>query len=242
MLTSVKARESALENKGNPDWNSVKRSVAASEPPRINDVPAHCKFIQKYGGNATEHRYIMDMLACLDASMPESRIVAGSFMDKLASLKLPPKEMIPRMAHACVILQACGPKVREDVGCTLTEGHIKSLTTSCKAAGLKGELTISKAYELLDACQPDQKSKGMAAIGKFQCDIVMHIFDLDDTYVSLDAISETFLAKFLGDAASQSSIVATPPMSCSNSNVVRYTADGNDAGRATVTNLGFNNN
>ena len=91
LLTSRKAIDSArASSNGKPDWDSVKRAVAASEPPRVNDIPAHCKYIQRYGGGS-DHKYLMDMLTYLDKAMLEGRIVSGNFLDKLSSLKLPPK-------------------------------------------------------------------------------------------------------------------------------------------------------
>jgi hypothetical protein len=235
LLTSTKALESARNNNGKIDWDYVKRAVAASEPPRINDVPAHCRFIQKYGG--ADHKYSMDMLELLDIVMPSGRIVSGYFLDKLASLKLPPKDMIPRMAHACVLAQACGVKERESVGTTLTEGNVKSLVSSNKVSGLKGETIIGKAYEMLDVVGPDHKRKGIVAIGDLQVDIVHHIFELNSQYETMDDILQQFLTQIVSKrwALLRPTDTNASPLST----VVNYTPDGNDAGRATVTNVGF---
>ena len=94
MLTSTKAIESARGSAtGTTDSDAVKRAVAASEPPRVNDIPAHCKFLQRYGG--TDHKFLMDMLAYLDTAMPDGRIVSSNFLEKLASLILPSNDLGP---------------------------------------------------------------------------------------------------------------------------------------------------
>ena len=69
LLTAAKALESADANNNKTDWHVVKRSVAASAPPRVNDIPSHCKFIHKYSGRNNEH--LMDMISYLDLAMPE---------------------------------------------------------------------------------------------------------------------------------------------------------------------------
>ena len=87
------------------DWDHVERAVAKSEPPRLKDVPAHVIFLKKYGGGLSQFM-ILDTLKVLEELMPENRIVSGNFFESLASLKLPPDQLMPRMIHACVLLQA----------------------------------------------------------------------------------------------------------------------------------------
>ena len=203
----------------------------------MNDVPAHCKFLQRYGG--TDHKFLMDMLAYLDTAMPEGRIVSGNFLDKLATLKLAPKEMLPRVAHACVIVQACGEKERESVGSTLNEGHVKSLTTSRKAAALQGEGIMRRAYEMVESMEPNRALTD--GVGKLMQDIVLHIFELSDTYESMDDILTVFLGSIGLGVESQAAPAAAngPKPAHAMPNEVRYTSDGNDAGRITANNMGF---
>ena len=195
MLTATKAIESSSAGK-KPDWNAIQRAVAASEPPRLNDIPAHCKFLQKYSGGKN-NKYLMDMLAYLDLAMPEGRIVSGWFLDKLGSLKLAPAELIPRIAHACVIAQACGDKERENCGITIGETNVKSLTTSCKADALKGEKIIENAYSMLENTEMSGTNEEVKAIGEFQHELILFIFDLSDKYESLDGVMESFVKKWL---------------------------------------------
>ena len=236
LLTSTKAIDSARTAKnGQPDWDAVKRAVAASEPPRMNDIPAHCKFIQKFGGTS-DHRYLMDMISYLDKAMPEGRIVSGNFLEKLASLRMPPKELIPRIANACVIAQACGDKERESVGCTINEGHVKSLITTKKAMALRGEAIINRAYML--ASDAGDQPTAIDAVGKLSWNLILFIFELSDAYESMDDILQEFLAS-IGVGTFSQAASSTDDRAPKLSLEVRYTPDGNDAGRITVVNMGF---
>ena len=236
LLTAAKARESADANNNKTDWQVVKRSVAASAPPRVNDIPSHCKFISKYSGPKNKH--LMDMISYLDLAMPEGRIVSGVFLEKLATLKSAPNEMIPRIAHACVIAQACGDKERESCGNTIGDANVKSLTTSCKENALKGEAILNNAYAMLDGAGLDGKRKGTLAVGEFQHDLILFIFGLSDEYEKMDDIMEAFLKKIVTGEGTQPS-ASTTASGPSMSTAVHYTPDGNDAGRATVLHYGF---
>ena len=114
-LTAQKAVESAADNKRHNkpiDCSLVGSTVAASEPPRICDVPAHIKFCQKWGGGEKQS-LVFETLDFIELNMPSGRIINGPFFDKLAGRNFPPSELVPRMVHACVIAQAIGTKERE---------------------------------------------------------------------------------------------------------------------------------
>ena len=54
-FTVQTAVECAKNSKGKAiDWDSVERNVAASEPPRLRDVPSHVKFLSKYRGGTKQ--------------------------------------------------------------------------------------------------------------------------------------------------------------------------------------------
>ena len=137
-MTSELATKSATDNDGKTEWHAVEKNVAATEPPRIKDIPSHAKFLRCWGGRPTDHHYLRDTMEYLETSMPEGRIIPGTFLDKMSSLKFKPQEMMPRMVHACLITQACGVKDKEKIGCTLTENMVKGLAASCKNDALKG--------------------------------------------------------------------------------------------------------
>ena len=180
------------------------------------------------------------MLAYLDLAMPEGRIVSGWFLDKLGSLKLAPAELIPRIAHACVIAQACGDKERENCGITIGETNVKSLTTSCKADALKGEKIIENAYSMLENTEMSGTNEEVKAIGEFQHELILFIFDLSDKYESLDGVMESFVKKMVGPGdVGGKPAASTAEVAPASASAVHYTSDGNDAGRATVVNVGF---
>ncbi len=127
MLTAKKAQASAkgIRNTSQIDWQWVQRTVAASEPPRLLGVPAHIKLCQKLGGGK-DQVLVMETVAYLEAAMPSGRVVNGSFLEKPASLKISPSDLIPHIINACGIANDAGSKVRHNVGC-LVDGHVGSL-------------------------------------------------------------------------------------------------------------------
>ena len=52
MTVAERAAMSFKRNDGNVDWAWVERSVAMSEPPRIEDLPAHAKYVKQFGGGS----------------------------------------------------------------------------------------------------------------------------------------------------------------------------------------------
>lgn len=237
MLTSSKALESANEG-GVTDWDKVKRAVAASEPPRIQDIISHSKFLQRYAG--PKHSYMKSTLEYLDLAMPEGRIVSGNFFEKLAGLKCPPTEMIPRLMHACVITQACGDKHRENVGATITESQLKSLHTTNRAIALSAEMTIVKGFELASKANHLPIATKVKALGELQRDLVLLVLDIQESgkeYETIDDVSKVFLGKLLDPRTS--SITTEGVASPQATTTITYTEDGHNAGRLTVTNLGF---
>ena len=138
-MTIHYAKKSAQDNKGKIDWEWVKKAVAKTEPPRMQDVPAHVKFLTKYGGGAQTQHLMLRTMRILEMKMPSGRIVSGSFFDRVASLKLPPKEEMPHVMHGCIILQAIGDKERESIGSIVTDAHVRSLAGNKKSRRFKGE-------------------------------------------------------------------------------------------------------
>ena len=89
LFTAKKAQELTIGHGSNkqPDWDRVQKAVAASEPPRLIDVPCHIKFLKKWGGGKGQ-RFTMDTVEYLENKMVEDRIVSGTFLEKLANTKL----------------------------------------------------------------------------------------------------------------------------------------------------------
>lgn len=240
-----RAIDSAKENHGKIDWSGVSKAIAASEPPRIADIPAHVSFLQKWGGSPTKQHLIMQTLSYLELEMHGDRIVSGSFLGKLASLKLAPAELMPYMVHACVIANAIGDKERENVGCTVTEAHVKSLAGNNKKDALKANDMLKNAYEIYSQASGHDKTRCLKQIGKFSLEICKHIFNLGSDYDSLDNISEAFVDNVFAppqnaSSSSASGSAATVAEDEPPSNALNFASDGtNDAGRMTVINSGF---
>ena len=114
---------------------------------------------------------------------------------------------------------------------------MKSLVANKKAIGLQGEAIINRAYTMLESVDADLKGTAIDAIGKLQRDIIGFIFDIDNKYDSMDDILQNFLNGIM--TTDQATAPAASTSQHAMSNEVCYTADGNDAGRITVTNMGF---
>ena len=102
-------------------------------------------------------------------------------------------------------------------------------------------MTIVKAFELAGNAHHLQKRDKIKAIGELQRDLVMLILELQPdppVYETIDDVSQVFLSKVL-DPQSQLTEVSTSPSQTAAMAAITYTADGNNAGRITVTNLGF---
>ena len=145
-LTSSQARLS-YEKTGNKrvDWDWVQHSVVASEPPRLQDVPAHMAFCKAWGGGESQP-YMKKTFDYLNAVMPAGRIVSGSFLQKLASLKFPPRELAPIVVHACVMTQAVLSAEREQIGVSVTDNHVRSLVKEKKDMVMQAETTLKKQW------------------------------------------------------------------------------------------------
>jgi len=176
--------------------------------------------------------------------MPSGRVVSGTFLEKLSLLKFPPDELMPRMVHACVMLQAVGPKDRENVGTTLTEANVKSLATSSKAKGLQANRMISKAYDIVSVVRDDnpQKKQFLLGVGDMAVELAKFIFLEDDTFESMDNISAKFVEQFY---ASESKGSHDDGDSADGAQTMfEYSNDGSssNAGLFTVRNAGFKPN
>lgn len=228
------------------DWDWVARAIVASAPPRLADIVGHIKFCKIWGGGEKQ-RFMASTLDYINVMMPNGRIVSGTFFEKLGGLKFSPSEFMPLTIHACVMAQAVLPKERENVGITVSEAHIKSLTTTKKQMGLAANAMLQKARDLLDArayTQPfDRRIYGNLAVA-----LVQFIFEMESEFKSMDAISKLFVGKFL-QAGSSHVVEGTEvapettsvPASSVPASVVGFAADGssNDAGLITARNRGF---
>jgi hypothetical protein len=227
----------------NVDWNWVQKQVVASEPPKILDVPAHIKFCQVWGGG-TRQKMMTETMDYIQTAMVSERVVSGSFFEKLAQLKFPPHELIPRTVHACLITQAVGPRERDHVGTTLTEPQIKSLMTTNKAKGMQVNTMLLKANELIRSQEVTtgvHSPKNWVLLGDMACELVKFIFDVDSKFKSLAEISKDFSEKFIDIKKIEP--VSKPKSSKTNDksmiDVFQHEQEGSNAGRITVESSGY---
>ena len=244
LFTVQTAVESAKNSRDKMiDWDAVERNVAASEPPRLRDVPSHVKFLSKYGGG-TKQQLAKKTLTILESLMPENRIVSGNFFDELAKLKLPTKELLPNIMHACVLLQATNKAERENVGNAVTAGMIKSLASKNNSKAKEGEAVLNKAHELASAMPEGVDShEVLLLVGKAAIDIAAFIFELSNEFKSVEDISKNLVEKLVGKKSDDATGAtgATKVVEESPPNVIEYSADGSEsnAGKVTVNNAGF---
>ena len=229
--------ESANANNQAIDWAWVQRTVAATEPPRLVDVPAHIKFLKIWGGGADQH-FILQTLDYIEQNMQPGRIVNGQFLEKLASVKCSVSDMMPRIVHACLMVQATGHKERESVGLTISDAHVKSIQTSKKTICQKCEEMLLKTHAVLRKCDGD-----MQIYGDMACAFVKHIFEIpsDIGFPNLDAIAHHFVKQICGTESDElEAVVPSAGRGETMSDCVTFGDGGaSDAGRMTLRNSGF---
>ncbi len=226
-FTASKACEKLVN--GEPDWEFVQRAVAASEPPRIIDIPEHIKFLQKWGGGKSQ-QFVFKTMEYLEIKMPSGRIVGGPFIERLADLKLAPSKLMPKTIHACLMAQAVGEKDRDGVACNVTEAHVKSLATSNLEKGMEVNKMLVNAEKLFGETHP-------IALGDMAVEFVNFMFDINSSYESLEEISAHFINQVTGAAPVKATISHAESDA---KTVVEFTADGeNDAGKLSIRNAGF---
>ena len=218
------------------DWAHVERAVAQSEPPRIKDVPSHVKFLNKYGGG-TSQSLMKETLNVLEKLMPEDRIINGTFFDSVAARKLPPNELMPRVIHSCLLLQATHKSERESVGCAITSSHIKSLAGNNKAKGMEAESILNKAHELANSIPEGASAMSTSVeLGVLGIELVKFIFGLGSEFQSMQGVAKDFAAKWAGvqpAPAPEAEDVAVQ-------NMFEFAPDGtNNAGMVTAQGAGF---
>jgi len=221
------------KNKKVIDVAWVMRQVAASQPPRLPDVPAHVRFCQRWGGGRNQH-LLRDLMEYLHMAMPSGRIVSGSFLDKLASMKLTAGDLMERTVHACVMAQATNPKERENVGTSVTEIHVKQLQANKKAMGLQVNSIIEKTLSL--AVDPATRK----IVNEMSVELINFVFDIDDKFQTLDAVTAHFIQKLgQGEAAEQPTEKTKEALS-STVGIVEVERGGmTNAGRIVLEGKGF---
>ena len=241
-MTIQFAKQSAGSNKkGSIDWDWVGKAVAKTEPPRVRDIPAHVAFLKLYGGGSKTQHMIERTMSYLELAMPSSRIVTGTFFEKLSAHKCSPSELIPHVLHGLIMMQACGPKTREDVGMTVTDPMVKSLQNANKAAAIKANTMIENMHQLADRAKDVSRNFIIKLVGDMTIELMKLVLDMDSDYQSIDDVADAFAAALANpneklvradknDRREDESLPTQVEFSGSG---------GSDAGKITVLNSGF---
>ena len=237
--TSAQAATSFATSRGDKcDWDAVQAAVVSTEPPRLEDVPAHIAFCKIWGGG-NKQELMAQTMDYIQQAMPVGRIVSGRFLSKLCSLKFHPSELPPLTIHALVMAQSVLPKDRESIGVSVSDAHVRSLTTTNKAKGKQIDAMLQNAKELL-ALQPEADP---LLFGNFAVELVKNMFELDSEFKTLEDVSAHFATLMVSPTMSTTAPETQAPQeeaAPSGSGFVAFTASGvNNAGRITVCNRGF---
>ena len=210
--------------------------VAKSQPPRIDDIPSHIKFCQKWGGGKDMH-FLTRSLEYIEGKMRVDRIVSGGFIGKLASLKVDPNELIPHTVHACLLAQAVldGPKSGNE-GNAITLAMISSLTTTKKAMAQQVNATIARCFQVATTHEEALHVGDMAV----QC--VRYMFEIDSPYKDsgIDQISAEFINRVTGAPTPATASKDTPDAAEASTTIDFLSGGQTTAGKILTRNAGFN--
>ncbi len=202
------------------------------------DLPSHIRFATKWGGGESQV-FVRELVGYLNQRMPEGRIVSGACFDKLASVTLPPNELIPKFISAVIKANAtCGAdKVRENVGIFVKESDIKSLMTTKKVAAQKAEVLMGRARDVMR----DSGKSGTEIIticGDLDVALVSQVFDKFEIHTTMEMLCEEFLQVSLGLGQKEE---AASLLGLARPNIVQFDSSGSaiDPGLATIHNRGF---
>ena len=82
-------------------WMKIKKKVTQSSPPRVEDIPAMCDFVQKWGGMPTG-MFVHDLASL--CKQVKTNIVSGNFFQALANLKFPVDVLPAHLVNAVVFV------------------------------------------------------------------------------------------------------------------------------------------
>ena len=218
------------------DWIMVSAIVAASRPPYLSDLEHHIEFLKKWGGGIKQ-QLALDTLEYIGMTMPQGRIVHGSFIGKLAALKLGITEQMPYMVHAALMLQACGEKTLNGAGASLTNNDPGMLATKLKAKGLQANSIIEKGRSTIAEMQKKRPIDRMRLIGDLSVDLARFVFNVNSVHESMDEISQQFVDRVCG--SERAADETEPPPAGNGDQLVTFSEDGsNNAGFVQITSTG----
>ena len=244
-ITAQKVVESGKAGNGKIDWNWVKRSVVASEPPTILDIPSHLKFLQKFGGGVKQHIAFSTLSYIANSSA--AHVVSGSFIEALAALKFNVDDHVVRCIHGVLMAQATGPKEKHGVGSSITEVQVKSLASGKKADCLNIHSMIEKGIDVVKSYRLDPQSSAVSKfVGDLSVNLVLHLFNVaDPKFEAREDILKHFLVQITGDNtgsdAGASSAGTSKPKPTIATNLMEYddTSGDTNAGKLKAFQLGW---
>lgn len=105
-LASIANRAADHQGPSKPlDWNASAEAQAKSQPPCLNDIDAHVKLCQVYGGGFGM-TFIKELGEFLRIELPLGPHVSGVWIDTLARIGQSPTALALRVIMACIKAQA----------------------------------------------------------------------------------------------------------------------------------------
>ena len=118
-MAKMKIRQEKAKG-GNVDFGPIKRATLTTKPNRPEDLDDYSKFLTVYGSEMQINRLVQYARKHIRPGVQ----VPGPLFRALANIKLPPHELVPHFAIACVM--ACGTGSKDKgVSTYITAGDIK---------------------------------------------------------------------------------------------------------------------
>jgi hypothetical protein len=161
-----------------PNWQVIEQIVLQSEPPRPEEVPTICQFVQKFGGGKNG-QYVKMMIEFMACCVPDDREIAASFLRAFNDLKLQEHELCPDFVAAAIMCQANCPQedVKHGVCSFIKDTSVTKLEKSLKESMIEANRTLKEFKKWIFTTALSEKHR-VAFHGKTACLIVRLLFDL----------------------------------------------------------------
>ena len=101
------------------------------------------------------------------------------------------------------MMQACGPKTREDVGMTVTDPMVKSLQNANKAAAIEAITMLEKMHEAAHRATDVSRNFITKLVGDMTPELMKLVLDMGSDYQSTDDVADVFAAAFANPNATR---------------------------------------
>ena len=243
-------------NNGRVNYVAVEKAVVRSQPPRVQDVPEHLKYIQKWGGG-TDGKFVKSTNKYIALTCASDRCLTASFFAWLAKLDInisgggddDTTNHFVLFVHGMVKAHARGPETDGDnVARHLTQGDCQSATQKNKDKVKEVTLYMKRALALLTEHQNTLSDRDTTLLfGDVQVklvDLALSKSNVSDAFKSFDKINMDFarrVAAALGQTVPDVQQTHDVPATTVVPNIVEYGDDGEICGaeRTSLLTKGF---